>query len=349
MNGKRIVLLLGTLVLICLLLSTCQSPEITSAKVYLQQNNLPAAEEQLMIAMGKEPANPEVPFLLATTIYGPQRDWKKAGEMLDKAEELSADYKSKVENQRKQYWGELYNDGANTFNEAGRALFEMEKDSIFNLAADKFLKSIQMKADEATSYNGIVKCYYSAKDTQKVEKFAKMAFDNNVFDEDVIDIYCRILWETERKDQAFQVLDEQLAKNPNITDLQLLKIEFLANSERVEEALAAAKNLVNNNPDNIDYRFNLAQIYAMAEDYESAQYEYQKLLSQNPDDLEILIRITNAAYQSEDWVMAEEYARRLIAIEEDNRFGYQILFNSLMKQQRKEEAEEYFKIYKSLD
>ena len=44
------------LLLACLfVLDACDPPEMTSAKVYLQQNNLQAAEEQLLQAIQKCP------------------------------------------------------------------------------------------------------------------------------------------------------------------------------------------------------------------------------------------------------------------------------------------------------
>ena len=72
MKLKTLILALSALVMFSFFLNSCQSPEVTSAKVYFQQNNLEAAEEQLLIALQKEPLNPEVPFLLATGVYIPR-------------------------------------------------------------------------------------------------------------------------------------------------------------------------------------------------------------------------------------------------------------------------------------
>jgi len=45
----------------------CSSQEFTSAKLYVQQKNLPKAEEFVRHAMDREPTNPEVPYLLASS------------------------------------------------------------------------------------------------------------------------------------------------------------------------------------------------------------------------------------------------------------------------------------------
>ncbi len=50
MNKLKIVGILVTFIALTLMLASCQSPEITSAKVYFQQDNVEKAKEQLLLA-----------------------------------------------------------------------------------------------------------------------------------------------------------------------------------------------------------------------------------------------------------------------------------------------------------
>lgn len=348
MKLKGTVFSLSIVILVSIFVTTCQSPEVTSAKVYFQQNNIDAAEEQLLIALEKEPLNPEVPFLLATEVYAPRRNWDKVIEMLNKAAELSPEYSDRASAHKKNYWGELYNRAARIFNQSSRALFPMEKDSLLRSAADKFLESITMKPDESSSYNGLIKCYYQLGDSAKVEEYAKMALKNSIYDQDVIYFYSKVLWKSNRQDEALSMLKKYTDQYTDATDLQLTRIEYLLELERTDEALDIAQKISQNNPDNTDMNFVLAQIYVKIGDLESAQYEFQKILAENPEDVEVLQQITQTYFDSKDWVMSEEYARRLIDINEEDLYALEVLWKSLYNQGNLEEAEKYRKIAKTL-
>lgn len=67
MKIKKINVLI--ILMIVALIIGCSSQEFTSAKLYVQQKNLPKAEEFFLLAMEREPMNPEVPYLLARDVY----------------------------------------------------------------------------------------------------------------------------------------------------------------------------------------------------------------------------------------------------------------------------------------
>ncbi|MDZ7820986.1 MAG: hypothetical protein U5N26_03735 [Candidatus Marinimicrobia bacterium] len=74
----------------------CQSQELTSGKVYVQQQDYAKAEYNFLKALDVEPENPEVPYLLAVEIYGNNNsgltDYTSAKEYLDMALERDPDY-----------------------------------------------------------------------------------------------------------------------------------------------------------------------------------------------------------------------------------------------------------------
>jgi len=343
MRIKTVIVSLIVIVLALFFMNACDPPEITSAKVYFQQDNIEKAEEQLDIAKEKYPDNAEVYYLLATGIYVPKGKWEKARDALQKAVEIDPSYKQKVDREQKRIWSGLHTEAANTFNEAVEAIFPEDRDSLLNIAAEKFKKALAVKNDEAPTYNGLVKSLYLLKDTVEVKKYAKMAMNNGVFDKDVVYYYTQMLWEPGKHEQALTKIDSILADHPDFTDLKKLKIQYLTEMEEYDRALEVANNLIQENPDNTDLRFVLAQIYVKTNDLKAAANEFEKVIQTNPEDKEALLRIARVYFNSKDWAKAEDYTHRYLdlAEEQEKGIGYEILWKSIYNQGRQEEALEY--------
>ena len=59
--------------IVLLLILACNSPEFTSGKMYVNENNLEKAEEQFKLALQVEPNNALIPYRLAVDVYAPQK------------------------------------------------------------------------------------------------------------------------------------------------------------------------------------------------------------------------------------------------------------------------------------
>lgn len=353
MKSRILLSIFGMFLLGLFFLASCQSPEVTSAKVYFQQNNIPAAEEQLLIALEKEPANPEVPFLLAVKVYMEQKEWLKAKKYLEKVIEIDPNYvypigNVKVDDQLKRLWAEVHTQGANLFNEAIKAILPIEKDSLLNEAAARFQLALDIRDTELATYNGLIKCYYMMQENEKIIGLAEKALNKGLFDEDVMMYYTQVLFDQGEKEKAVTTLNDILAEHHDAIKLQEQRIQFLLYMNRLDEAREIAKQLTLEYPTDVDIMYLLAFIYYKLGDFESAQYEFKKVLIENPDDYQVLHNIANSAFQAEDWYSSEEYARRMVELDPENPAGYQILWKALFNQGRREEAEEYRQIEKSL-
>jgi tetratricopeptide (TPR) repeat protein len=326
MKIKRILVLFGVAILGVFLMTSCQPPELTSAKVYFQQDNLEKAKEQLEIAKDKYPDNPEVYYLLATKVYGPKGELDKANEALDKAVELDPEYKSQATQYKRKIWANYQNRAVKKFNEALDAIFPEVKDSLLKVAAGDFQKALEISDTSKSTYTGIVQCYYQLNDTAMVQKYAQNAMNKGIFDENILSAYTA----------TFANPDEALA--------ELQKVTFLIKQKRYDEALQIGNNLLNEDPDNKNLRFLLAQVHMRKGNVEKATEEYQKVLQQNPDDPAVLVRVAQAYFESKEYDKAEEYSRRYIARLEENDqvkglgIGYEILWKSLFNLGEKEEA-----------
>jgi len=329
-------------VLVILIAGThsCQSPELTSAKVYLQQSNMPKAEEMLLKARETEPNNAEVPFLLATQIYAPRRDWVAAKQMLELAAQLNpAGYQTKAQNEINHMWGEVLNDGAALFNKAIGALFREDQDSLMRLATKRFELAMVLNDNKPETYDVLVKTYFKIGDTLRVIETAEKALRKGLFDEDVVYFYGQMLFRSGQEDIALAKLAEISQQHPDAIELFKLQVQFLTEKDRYDDALALMEKAIANNPKEIDLKFIIAQIFVKLSRLEDAQFYYQQVLASNPDDTEVLTRIAEAFFISKEWIQAEEYARHLIELVPEDSFGWDVLWKSVYNQGRLEEAE----------
>ncbi len=344
---KKTTLFFLTLTICILFLSACTPPEITSAKVYLQQDNAKAAEEQLEKAKDLYPDNPEIYWLLATAIYIPNEDYEKAKTALNRCKKSPA-FKAKAENEITRIWGAIHTDAANYFNDALNSIMESDKDSLLKISGKEFDRALSIQAKRET-FNGIVKCYYLLKDSLNVQKYAEMAIDNEIFDKEIMLYYIQTLWVPDRYEETLQKLDDIIADHPDESaGLKGLQVQFLTEIKEYDKAMEKIKILLEDDPFNTDLRFIMAQIYVQLGDLESAIFEFEKVIADHPDDPEVIIRIAQTTFNSKDWVMAEEYSNKYIEIEPDKAIGYEILWKALYNQGKKDEAEEYRAIAKSL-
>lgn len=96
--------------LICLIGIGCQSTVLTSAKLYLQQDEVAKAKEQLLKAEALTPDDPEVHYLLAT-VHGQEGDLAAMIASLDRSLRLSPKFTEEAAQLRRHYWAKEYNRG----------------------------------------------------------------------------------------------------------------------------------------------------------------------------------------------------------------------------------------------
>ena len=159
-------------VLIALAGLACESQEFVSAKMYVQQGDLEAAEKFFLLALEvpTEANNAHIPFLLATQVYAPEKRYEEMNEMLDEAMRRNSLQKYQghiiaelVENIRQVQWQEEYQRGANLFNEIasqveGQSLTDNQRQGLLK-AKNHFETAILIWPEQAPAYTSLVLCY----------------------------------------------------------------------------------------------------------------------------------------------------------------------------------------------
>ncbi len=126
-----------------------QSMEMTSAKLYIQQNEWDKAIQWLQEALKKKPENAEAHFLLAQG-YGMK------GKLADMVAEFAAvqqydkkkKYAKDLANYRQKYFAESFNSGVKAFNEQN-----------FDMAADKFATAAMLDPSQTASFQNLAISY----------------------------------------------------------------------------------------------------------------------------------------------------------------------------------------------
>ncbi len=320
---KNMLLRCGVLVLVVASSPAfSQSMEMTSAKLYIQQQEWDKAIHWLQEAVKKKPENPEAHFLLAQS-YGQKGRFAEmiteinATEQFDKKEKYAKDLK----NYRQKYFAEAFNAGVKAFNEQD-----------FETAADKFSTSAMLDPAQIGSYQNLsvayrqlennlaegVPCEGCGTNEHEWDPAAKRCRDKSTGDylkfcccpeakdqlaNAVINMYQTLIkmepdsvmtylalsdyYKNKKQfEQSAGVLSEAVQKHPN--DARLLSelaitYDFLGKSD---EAFKMYEQALVNRPDNKDLRYNYGRLFLMRQDYDNAIIHFEKVAEAAPEDFE---------------------------------------------------------------
>ena len=134
------------LALVAVMFYGCPSEELTSARLYVKEENWEKAEEMIAVAIELTPEEPEPYYLKGKEIHARKNEWSKMNEMFDKALELGSEYKlpdgqplqAGIETWRTFYWSRGFNTGADAYNLALGATDATEKEAILLEAVDGY-------------------------------------------------------------------------------------------------------------------------------------------------------------------------------------------------------------------
>jgi len=199
----------------------CPSEEYTSAKLYLQQNDLKKAEEFLVKAMAIEIDNPEIPFQLGHHIYGKDGRWAEMNDVFNKALAIDPNRKildgstveKMIEISRYGYWGDVYNKGVKVFN-ASKELDEQSRNDAVRDAINEFQNAIKIKGDESLNYTMLATCYFELGDADKSSELITKAVEIAPEDFNANMAAGQIFIRKKQPDKALPYLQKAVELNP---------------------------------------------------------------------------------------------------------------------------------------
>ncbi|MBN1541941.1 tetratricopeptide repeat protein [candidate division KSB1 bacterium] len=294
----RTLLLMG---LAALFFFACQSKEVTSARVYIQQDNWDKAIEQLELAVVNYPSDPEAHYLLGWG-YANREDWEAMNEMFDKSLALSPQFETEISAIRDQKWVEAFNTGVKMIN-----------DEDYDKAIDKFKEAIQINAKRPESYTNLAITLIRADRMEEAVDAYKKLIEIKPQDLKAMNELSRLYMQMERFEDTIALEKQVLEIDPTNSDAVYnlaLAYDYMGEGEKAREQYEIA---LERNPDDIDMIFNVARLYFVSGNYQRAIELFQRVISANPDDYESNLNVGNAFL-----TMADDYRKKLVQKERDN-------------------------------
>ena len=277
----------------------CDSTEMMSAKVYIQENNLEKAEEQALLAVENEPINPLPSYWLGLNVYSKQKRWEEMTKMFDLSLSISDKFVNEIANELERHWVDEFNNGANMFN---LVLTEESSnpDSTLEIALASFSNAVLLIPDRAQTYSSIASVYLHTKEIDKAKEYLNKAVEFDSTDMKTL-LNLSILYSQEKNyEEANIQLRTILEIEPSNTSALQMLAQNLDASGNAEEAEIIYQKALEADPDNANLVYNLGVIYLKAEEYEKAEEMFIKSLTLNPDDCDAISNVSVIYSNMED-------------------------------------------------
>ncbi len=278
---KTIAILVAGIALLAYF-SGCNSTAFTSAKVYLQQDNIDKAIEQLEIEVKQNPSNAEAHYLLGAS-YAKKGEFDKMNKEFDASLKITDKYKKNIQNYRLKYWGENYNRGVR--------LLKAKK---YDDAIKSFETAIRIDSSRADAYQNMAYAYIKKNDIKKAEELYKKVLQIKKNDPRIYFTLGSVYYNEKKFKPAIQMFEKAIELDPSNKDA----FAYLAMSYdmigKPEKAFAMYKKALEKNPNDPDLLFNLGRLYFQKEDWDHAIEIFEKLAKQRPDDYDVIYNLGNA-------------------------------------------------------
>ncbi len=280
----------------------CQSTEMTSAKLYIQQKNLAKAKASLLKEVKKNPKSDEGYYLLGY-VYGEEGNYPKMVESYKKSLAISKKFEQKIDGSRKYYWAKNFNNGVIFFNKATKSGDKQESKKIFEKAISSFQNASICQPDSPSTYQDLAFAYLNIGETDKaIEPLLKLKELKNS-----ADVYVRLgqlyfnkgvdemnkfykskdkadsLSAMQSYNKAITYLEEGRKKYPSNSDILLLLSNAYIKANKISVAMSAFKAGVEQDPNNKFYRYNYGVLLLGADKYAEAAEQFKKALEIDPN------------------------------------------------------------------
>lgn len=269
----------------------CDSTEMMSAKVYMQENNLEKAEEQALLAVENEPLNPLPSYWLGTNVYSKQRRWEELTKIYALSLSISDKFAKEIANELERHWVDEFNTGANMFN-AVLTEESSNPDSTLEIALAAFANAVLLIPDRAQTYTSIASVYLHTKETDKAKNYLTKAVELDPSNIKTLLNLSIIYSQEDNFDDANEQLRLILELEPGNTSALQMLAQNLDASGNAKEAEIIYQKAIEADPDNANLIYNLGVIYLRADEYENAEELFIRSLALNPDDCDAISNIS---------------------------------------------------------
>ncbi|RJP80919.1 MAG: tetratricopeptide repeat protein [Candidatus Zixiibacteriota bacterium] len=312
------ILILG--LILALGLTGCQSVYVTSAKVYLQQNDLENAKKQLQEGLAINPKDAEAHYLLGQ-IYAQEENYPEMMKEFEASLALSQKFQGDIDTIKERHFRSTFNAAVDAFNNG-----QPEN------AVESLKKSILIHPDSHEAWSLLGKSYVRLQDhEQAVQAMSKaIELDHNWENMDDRILLMEMLYNNKKYGEALQLAESLLQKDPANKD-GIKVAAYVYNQYAMEETDEAKKKELQNkaieyyervlqdSPDDANLVFNLGLLYEDMGEFDQAIARFDRAAALNPNDLEALLHVAELYLQKMDNShKAIEYYQKALTVDPDN-------------------------------
>jgi len=299
-------LMLWVVGLLLLTVLGCDSTDMTSAKVYLQQKNYEKAGEMLRAAAEKEPTNPEPAFLLATEVYARSKTWDKVAEYLNLSESIDPKFVEKINLAREKYWVDNFNFGAQGYNAmiSGQA---KDEEQLFISVIAAFENCILLNPDKPEAYSTLAQVYLFKEDYANGKEYMVLSVEKNPLDITSLINLGLVYFREKDYDSALIYMQRALEVDPaNLNAIKQIAFVYDAKGEK-ETAAKAYLEAINVDPTSTDLFYNLGVLYFQQDKWQEAADAFIKVAELQPTETDGLFNAGLAFGRMKKFEEAEKY------------------------------------------
>ena len=282
-----------------LLFTACQTKEVTSAKVYIQQDNWDRAIEQLEMAVELYPTDAEAYYLLGEGM-AQKRNWERMNEMFDKSLEIAPTFEQQIKNTREKNWVNQFNNGVSQLN-----------NNNVEAALESFRTAKLIDPNRVEVYKTLGITYTRVDSLEKAKESFRKVLELEPNNKDAFVGLANIHFQLKEYEKVVEVEEQALEAHPDDKDAianLALAYDFLGQTDKAQETYERA---LEKNPGDQDLLFNLARLHFMNNEYDKAIELFNQVLAANPEDYSANLQVGNA-YLS----MGDEYRKTLVEKED---------------------------------
>ncbi len=272
--GSRVVKA-GAFILVALqivILSSCQTKNLTSAKIYIQQDDWVNALEQLELAAEATPQNAEVRFYLGSA-YGKSGRFARMNSEYEAAIALDVKWEPKVAGSREEFWVDSYNRGVGAIN-----------DKDYAKAIEEFVEATTIDPNRLASMKNLGVSYLRAgREEEAIQAYERA----RVLDPDDLELSLligQLQYNGQRYVEAAEHLQRFLAGNPGDEDALVTLANAYSLSQQDQKALEIFLRVLEVDPLNGAVLANVGRIHWLREEFSQAIAYYAKALEADPSD-----------------------------------------------------------------
>jgi tetratricopeptide (TPR) repeat protein len=270
MRGQRKYIVLLAAIIFC----SCQSKELTTAKIHIQQNDWSKAVVRLEKAVAENPQNAEAQFLLGRG-YALQGRFAEMNRAFEASLKASPQFAAEIKSWQAQYFSEQFNHGV-------KAAGEKE----WAAAREAFAAALLIDPAQPEAYRYLAYVHDKLGEPEKALQLYRTLIEIKPDDWEAYVAMAGIHNQRREYDESVAVLEQALAKDPQQPRI-LAELAFIYDCQgKSDKAFATYRQALQIKPDDKNLLLNLGRLYLAKEDYSSAVEEFAKVLTFDPDNFE---------------------------------------------------------------